>query len=235
MSTQSEQGTTGTQKLGSEPNPRAGQEGQRLRLSQQREDLRFGIGLATGALIFSVTFIDKLAPIPHYKWLLFSGWVALLVSILAGIELLRRLHELEAISSEEFWKSLAWLTLGSLDKSVMIAVVAGYLTAQGGVGGETVEQKRVRLHREWEGLDPAELFTRLEKVCSTDPGLAALVPSLRFAVHLKSLSRRMTPEKMRRLANRTLVLSYYLPFVAIYSFYAGLLLIAIFSALNFLR
>lgn len=43
------------------------------------------LGLATGTLVFSVTFIDKLAPQMLYKYLLAIGWGSLLVSILASV------------------------------------------------------------------------------------------------------------------------------------------------------
>ncbi|MFH1934456.1 MAG: hypothetical protein ABIN18_23145 [Pseudomonadota bacterium] len=43
------------------------------------------LGLATATLVFSVTFVDKLAPELFQKWILVTGWASLLISILAGV------------------------------------------------------------------------------------------------------------------------------------------------------
>jgi hypothetical protein len=234
MVSQAEENEGGTARAESTTNSASLFSPEKPRIGQQREDLKFGIGLATGALIFSVTFIEKLAPHPLHKWLLLFGWSALLISIFTAIELLRRLHTLESLYSENFWKSLVFFSLAPADKALLIEIMANYLgTGKDAIG--TVTEMRAKLHHDWGELDSAEIFQRLETVCNEDPRLGALRPLMKFAVGLKRWSHKLTPEKMVTMVNRTLWWSHYLLFVSIYTFYTGLLLIALFSGLNFLR
>lgn len=61
------------------------QESSKESLSLNKELHKLLLGLATGTLVFSVTFIDKLAPQMLYKNILAMGWFSLLVSVLASV------------------------------------------------------------------------------------------------------------------------------------------------------
>ena len=54
-------------------------------INLNKELLKLVLGLATGTLVFSVTFVDKLGPELNHKWILGIGWGCLLASILAGV------------------------------------------------------------------------------------------------------------------------------------------------------
>ena len=54
-------------------------------LALTKELQKLILGLATGTLVFSVTFVDKLEAELFQKWILASGWASLLISILAGV------------------------------------------------------------------------------------------------------------------------------------------------------
>ena len=48
---------------------------------------KFTVGLATGCLVFSVTFYRELGTLTHYHFLLALGWFFLLFSVLTGVYL----------------------------------------------------------------------------------------------------------------------------------------------------
>lgn len=54
-------------------------------LALTKELQKLILGLATGTLVFSVTFVDRLEAELFQKWILASGWASLLISILAGV------------------------------------------------------------------------------------------------------------------------------------------------------
>ena len=57
---------------------------------------KFIIGLSTGTLIFSVTFIKEFIMFPEFKLILVAGWVGLLISIITGVLILPLGDELES-------------------------------------------------------------------------------------------------------------------------------------------
>jgi hypothetical protein len=62
---------------------------------QYKDYCKFLIGLSTGTLIFSVTFLKEFAHFPEYKFILIIGWICLLASIIAGVLLLPKSDQLQ--------------------------------------------------------------------------------------------------------------------------------------------
>ena len=48
------------------------------------------LSLSGGALVFSMTFVEKIAPAKQHLWLLFSSWVAFAISMLAVVVAMKR-------------------------------------------------------------------------------------------------------------------------------------------------
>jgi len=65
------------------------------RTLRNKDYYKFVIGLSTGALLISVTFIDKFSLLPAYKPLTVIGWICLIISIITGVWLLPKHDSLE--------------------------------------------------------------------------------------------------------------------------------------------
>jgi hypothetical protein len=58
--------------------------------SRRKEYYKFVIGLSTGTLVFSVTFVEKFSLLQAFKPIIVIGWVCLIISIIAGVWLLAK-------------------------------------------------------------------------------------------------------------------------------------------------
>ncbi len=209
---------------------------------QQREDLRFIIGLATGALVFSVTFVEKIAPVPKYKALLVAGWGALLVSILVGIEVWRRMAALASLGSALDQTSRLWVLLaqGPFEKHILVELLSGLGSQEGESKEETVDQLREKYKKD---LTPEHIEKMRRRFLGTEsdkrPGAQGLVDELlaglmKMGSLLDWLTKGARPKAFLKSARTNIFLLVYLIPVSLYSFYLGTLLIALFGILNFL-
>lgn len=64
--------------------------------ARSKDYCKFVIGLSTGTLVFSVTFIDKFGLLPPYKPIILIAWCCLIISIVTGVLLLREQDRYEA-------------------------------------------------------------------------------------------------------------------------------------------
>lgn len=62
---------------------------------KSKEYCKFIISLATGTLVFSVTFLKEFETFPEYNFVLVIGWLCLLASIIAGVLLLPTTDQLQ--------------------------------------------------------------------------------------------------------------------------------------------
>jgi hypothetical protein len=64
--------------------------------SRSKDYYKFVIGLSTGALVFSVTLNEKFRFLPTYQPIILIGWVCLIISIITGVWLLRKQDDFES-------------------------------------------------------------------------------------------------------------------------------------------
>ena len=64
--------------------------------AKSKDYYKFIIGLATGTLIFSVTFLKELATSPQYGFILIIGWIFLFTAIVAGVLVLPMADQLHS-------------------------------------------------------------------------------------------------------------------------------------------
>jgi hypothetical protein len=214
------------------PNAKGDEHGHRNTLREVREDLKFIIGLGTGALVLSVAFIEKIAPTPSYRLLLAVGWVALLISILAGIETIRHSHALSILWGDQLGRTLGILARGPIDKLLLAEILAKFLGREGEAGEMTTDELREKFLREWRPEHVETIYRHLIERFSQDEELKPLVELLSLGQGFGRLSKQISVDGVIKRLRRAIVWTYFLDPIALYSFYTGTLLIAIFAILN---
>ena len=209
---------------------------------ESKEDLRFTIGLATGTFMFSVAFIDQIASNPGFRWLLVLGWLALLISIITSLEIFRRFQSfiMSAKSipklGEVFEESMA------AEKDILIRVLATLFAGKEEEGGQTVDELRDEFQKKFKGEKKVEevykfAIKRLSEEGSRLEGPEAElfklpVEVLKLGKTLRIFYKAATPSKVFKSFRKEILVIHYLTPVPIYSFYAGVLFIALFAIFN---
>jgi len=211
---------------------------------KSKEYSKFVIGLATGTLVFSVTFLKGLVTFPEYKFILIIGWFCLLASIIAGVLLLPKTDELHAhvrslknlFRSPEtigpiIKKELQEHYLKSWIKSIIDPVV------------KDDEKKKEELYQFVDNLSPKGLKKYLEGLQLLkvkDPKIISFLKEfLEEIFKLLSLSKMIesytNPSFVFKSFRKIILQMIWLDRLMKYAFFVGIFAISVFSIINFLR
>jgi hypothetical protein len=211
---------------------------------KSKEYSKFVIGLATGTLVFSVTFLKGLVIFPEYKFILIIGWFCLLASIIAGVLLLPKTDELHAyiqslknlLKSPEtivpiVKKELQEHFLKSWTKNIIDPVV------------KDDENKKKELYQFVDNLSLQESKKYLEALHLLnvkDPQIISFLKEfLEGMFKLLSLSKmvelRANPSFVLKSIKKIILQRIWFDRLMKYAFFVGILAISVFSIINFLR
>ena len=212
-----------------------------------KEQQKYILSLATGTLIFSVTFVGKIALVPVHKWLIVTGWIFLLISIVAGITAMHSLYQL--IVTMESLKRL------TKDKNIPNMIFdEGYWERQSikpflrdDWVKDFMEKKGVPIHENEiekykdELLKDKTFFDAVKKQVLTpddesiDMKKGAKMRKAVFKLFktFQYLLRFTHPTKLMNRFRRFMIQAAILPSLTLWSFYAGVFMITIFSIMNF--
>jgi len=211
---------------------------------KSKEYSKFVIGLATGTLILSVTFLKGLVISPEYKFILIIGWFCLLVSIITGVLLLPKTDELHAriqslknlITSPEMMvpivkKELQKHILKSWAKKIIDPVV------------KDNEKEKEKLYQFVDNLSLKGLkkyYEALVLLNVKDPKLISFLKEfLEGMFKLLSLSKMVelhaNPSFVFKSIWKIILQMIWLDRLMKYAFFVGIFAISFFSIINFLR
>ncbi|MBN1255480.1 MAG: hypothetical protein JXA50_09435 [Deltaproteobacteria bacterium] len=211
---------------------------------KSKDYYKFIIGLATGTLIFSVTFLKEFHIFPEYKLILIIGWLCLLVSIIAGVLVLPKLDHLHA----------------------RVQSLKGLLKSSEEIG--VIVKKELQQHyiKTWikSFIDPVfkddknrkeELYKTLDKLSTKrlkkflkSLGLAGVKDStaihfigdffkemFKFLSLIKMVEREKNPIFVFKSVRQNILQMFWFDRVMKYTFFVGIIAISFFSIINFLR
>jgi len=212
--------------------------------SQKNKDYyKFIIGLATGTLIFSVTFLKEFVQFPEYKFILIIGWFCMLVSIITGVlvlpkgdilqvklnnlkNLLKSPEKLIALSKRElqehYIKSYIKTSVESVIKDDEKA--KDFYKLLNKLSAETL--KKLYEGLQLTGVDNPKDIRFLKEF---------LREIFRFLSLLKIEERESYPPALFRSLRIIILELIYLEKVMKYAFFFGIFAISLFSIINFLR
>ena len=215
---------------------------------RSKDHYKFMIGLSTGTLLFSVTFIDKFSLLPTYKPLIVIGWMCLIVSIITGVWLLQKRDFLEAK-----WKAIIdlfekpeILLLGfeqDISKLITRSVISGFLKEE--ASKESKDEEKIKILRKgWltpngsKGKEFLKAMTAvLEKIY---PPLATATPDItkeleKWGQLITKYGKSMFLPYMLKRLRKTMIRVEFIQGIMTSLFYAGIILITLSSAISFLR
>lgn len=211
---------------------------------KSKDYYKFIIGLATGTLIFSVTFLKEFLIFPEYKLILIIGWLCLLVSIIAGVLVLPKVDHLHA----------------------RVQILKGLLKSPEEIG--VIVKKELEQHylKTWirSFVDPVfkddenrkeEFYNSLDKLSTKrlkkffkSVGLAGVKDStairflgeflkemLKFLSLIKIVEREKNPIFVFKSVRKNILQMIWFDRVMKYAFFVGIIAISFFSIINFLR
>jgi hypothetical protein len=214
---------------------------------RNKDYYKFVIGLSTGALLISVTFVDKFSLLPAYKAFTVIGWICLIISIITGVWLLPKHDSLETqwntvidlLSKAEL---VLWGIEQDVSKLVTRSLISGFLKEE--MSKEPKDEEKIKaLKREW--LTPngskGKVFLKamvsvVEKIY---PSLATALPDITKELEKweqlmnkggKSIYPPYMLKKLRKTTNRVEVVQKAMTGF----FYAGIILITLSSSVSFL-
>jgi len=217
---------------------------------RSKDYYKFVIGLSTGALLISVTFIDKFSLLPVYKPLIVIGWICLIISIITGVWLLPKRDSLETQ-----WNNIIGLLsskpenilLGieqDFDKLITRSLINCFLKQE--MSKDSKDEEKIKnLKKEWLTPNGSKGKTYLKKMISVleiiYPSLATAMPGLTkeienwYQLINKSVVKSMyLPSKFKRL-RETFIRVIYVEKAMVIFFYAGIILVTLSSVISFLQ
>lgn len=215
---------------------------------RSKDYYKFVIGLSTGALVFSVTFVEKFSSAPVYKALIVIGWVCLIISVITGVWLLQKRDFLEAQ-----WKAI--IDVLSKPENIMFGIerdlgklvtrsLASVFLKEETSKEPKDEEKIKKLKKEWltpnGGKGKAYLKTMISILGEIYPPLATVTPDITRELEkwgqllIKSGKMLYLPDMSKKLRETTVRVDL-VDKVMRGFFFAGIILITLFSALNFLE
>ena len=217
---------------------------------RSKDYYKFVIGLSTGTLLVSVTFIDKFSLLPTYKSLIVIGWMCLIISVITGVWLLQERDSLETQWNTmiDFMTNpkpeLILLTIErDVSKSITRSLISGFLKEE--ASKEPKDEEKIKaLQKEWlmpNGSKGKKFFrvmvSALEMIY---PPLATAMPDITkelekwgqlLTKHEKSMFLPNMLKRLRKTNTRVELIQK----IMTGFFYAGIILITLSSAISFLE
>jgi hypothetical protein len=213
--------------------------------SRSKDYNKFVIGLSTGALVFSPSLIEKFSRLPTSKPIILIGWLCLIISIITGVWLLRKQDEYESqIRSIRSLLSTPGLILGielDFEKFLTRVLVSGFLKeemSKDPKNEERIKKLKKDLIMPDAGVGKKFLVKMLSVIKEINPAWAQAMDDIvkeaeswgvLFSKHSKSLYIPNIAKKFRQTTVRMQILEK----VMMRCFFAGIILITMFSAINF--
>ena len=217
---------------------------------RSKDYYKFIIGLSTGALVFSITFVEKFGAEPNCKSLMLIGWVCLIVSILAGVWLLEKYDLIQGQ-----WKVI--IDMLGTPKKILFGIErdVGKLVTRGLIDyflkhemskepKESNEERIKELRKDWFTANGRigkaflqRLFSDLEKIY---PSLSRIMPDItrefeKWEQFLSKAGRDLyVPDILKKLREAFIRVGIVEKVMRGF-FFAGIILITLFSATNFLE
>ncbi len=210
-------------------------------LPQFKEQTKYILSLATGTLIFSITFIEKIVPYPIHKWLIVSGWVSLLFSIISGVLSISLFYSLiqqiEVLSSLGKGDTLKILLEAFKDKKFFDRLIVKYMLDKlpSNDAEKTEEEKQAQEAKIDALLKDDKSFDMLkEKLIEIYGEYSEIVKEgLKVFSLIQRVLPLVHPVRVIRRLRRLLIMVKLLPYVTLWLFLIGTVLITIFGILNF--
>jgi len=214
---------------------------------KSKEYYKFIIGLATGTLVFSVTFLKGVIDSPEYKIILIAGWVCLLISIVAGVLVLPKGDSLRGYMKliKDFFESPE-KSLPILKKELRQDVLKSLIKGITDPVIKDDEKKKKEFDQFLDKLPAKNLekfFNDLQDLQIKgikDPEGIHLIKELtkeilKCAALSKIVERQANPIIILKHARRLIVESIWLDRVMKYAFFGGIFAISTFAIINFLK
>jgi hypothetical protein len=211
---------------------------------KSKDYYKFIIGLATGTLIFSVTFLKEFLIFPEYKLILIIGWLCLLVSIIAGVLVLPKVDHLHASV-----QSLKGLLKSSeeigviVNKELQQHYIKTWIRSFIDPVFKDDEKGKEELYK---SLD--KLSTKRLKIFLKSLGLAGVKDStairfigdffkemFKFLSLIKMMEREKNPIFIFKRVRQNILQMIWFDRIMKYAFFVGIIAISFFSIINFLR
>ena len=214
--------------------------------SRSKDYYKFVIGLSTGALVFSPSLIEKFSRFSTCKPIILIGWLALITSIITGVWLLRKQDDYE--SQVRSIKTVASgppiLIFGieqDVEKFLARGLASGFLKEERSKDPRN-EERIKKLEKE---LLIPDANTRKDLIVKMFSVIKELYPVWAIAIddiikeaeswgdflrkHRKSLYIPHMSKKLRQTTVRLRILEK----VMIASFFVGIIMITMYSVINF--
>lgn len=218
-------------------------DGLKERSPKSKDYCKFLIGLSTGTLIFSVTFLREFGTSPEYKFILLIGWVCLLASIIAGVLLLPKSDQLEVqIENLKIFFKSPEVTVAIIKKAFRQHFLIGALKTGLDPYFKEDQKKKEEIIQFAEKLEPKDLNKFLEKLM-----LAGIKDSkfiswsnqffnqlFKFISMAEKITKSINPVVILKSLRMIILQIVWLNRVMIYGFFAGILAISVFSVINFI-
>ena len=205
---------------------------------QSKEYCKFLIGLSTGTLMFSVTFLKQLAPFPQYKFLLAIGWLCLLASIVAGVLLLPKPDQLQTtiqnlkfvfgspqIAAAFYQEEFHQFCLKEWIKRSIRTVKAD----------EKMKEELIQKVDDFATKDLEKFSEVLTSSEVKDSEREYFKEVLKFLSLSKKIQNVANPTALIRKYRKIILQTIWFNIVLIYGFFVGVFAISLFSIINFLK
>lgn len=215
---------------------------------RSKDYYKFVIGLSTGALLVSVTFVGKFSLLPAYKPLTVVGWICLIISVITGVWLLPK-HD----SLETQWNAIVDLLSKpenilfgieqDVSKLMTRSLIRGFLKEE--MSKDPKDEEKIKnFKKEWLRPNGSKGKEFLKAMMS---GLEMIYPPLATATpditkELEKWGQLITkhgksmylPYMFKKLRETTIRVELVQKAMAGF-FYAGIILITLSSAISFLQ
>ena len=218
----------------------------RENVSRSKDYYKFLIGLSTGALVFSVTLIKNFSPSPTCRPLILIGWLCLIISVITGVWLLRKQDEVESQikSIKAMGSDPTQLFFGieqDLDKFVTRALLSGYLkkeSARDPKNEERIKELKKDFVMPNGKVGKAFLSEMVSVIEKINPAWAPVMHDIvkeakSWGDLLRKQSKLLYVPNMAKKLRKNYVRISIFEKAMMGSFFAGIILITMFSAINF--
>jgi hypothetical protein len=215
---------------------------------RRKEYYKFVIGLSTGTLVFSVTFVEKFSLLQVYKPIILIGWVCLVISIITGVWVLAKQDwsEGQVNSIISTLSNPQQIVLGFLPNLTKL-LTEGIFDASLDPFLKELFSKQPNAEELINKLKQVVPKTSLIKgllnsmasaIQETNPSLALLIRDMikeaeGWAQLITKCSKSVYLPDMSRHLRQTIIRMAWVEKAMMAFFYAGIILIALFSAINF--
>jgi len=211
--------------------------------AKSKDYYKFIIGLATGTLIFSLTFLKEFATFPEYKLILIIGWLCLFASIIAGVLVLPMADQLHSrVQSLKGLLKSPEMVGAIFKKELQQHYLKNFVKNAVDPFFKNDEKKKEEFHKFVDKLSTKELKKLIEQVSlagiKDSQAIRFLKEFFKEIFKLFSLSkiveREANPTIIFKRVRRIILQMIWLDRVMKYAFFAGVFAISLFSIINFL-